>query len=282
MWPNGFNFKGGQRIGLKRPAMEFDRKWRYYRNAINHPNRLSMDPVHTAFSPGAGKAIVAVVAVVAVVAAVAAACAALTGCSTDSHGLRQVLLGSKRQSIDTDKAHWIPYAFSDDAATICLKMPPGFRTERANRLPQSSYDDRSQRLLLDAQYDFRSRSNEDQAELQVHVSLFKLATPLSTSHPDVDALKRELGAATHGPVSGDDVAKPGLDAVNGRDWIHIDGIAGKPADNAFEAYGTLIDGSTVILVSAYYSAAIRLNQSWFESRRELLRSVRDQVVLRAP
>jgi hypothetical protein len=276
MWPNGFNFKGGKRIGPKRPAMEFDREWRYYRNAISYLNRLSMDPVHTAFSPGAGKAIVAAVM------AAAMACAALTGCSTDSQSLRQALLGSKRQSIDTDKAHWIPYAFSDDAATICLKMPPGFRTERANRLPQPSYDDRSERLLLDAQYDFRSRSNEDQAELQVHVSLFKLATPLSTSHPDVDALNRALRAATHGPAPDDTVAKPALDAVNGRDWIHIEGTAGNFAGNTFDLYGTLIDGSTVILISAYYSAAIRLNQSWFESRRELLRSVRDQVVLRAP
>jgi hypothetical protein len=235
-----------------------------------------MDPVHTAFSPGAGKAIVAVVM------AAAMACAALTGCSTDSHGLRQVLLGSKRQSIDTDKAHWIPYAFSDDAATICLKMPPGFRILRANRLPQPSYDDRSQRLLLDAQYDFRSRSIEDLSELQVHVSLFRLASPLSTSHLDIDALNAALRAATYAPSPEADVPQPDQDVVNGREWIHIDRTAGKSSDYAFESYGTLIDGSTVILVSAYYSAAIRLNQSWFESRRELLRSVRDQVVLREP
>jgi hypothetical protein len=202
------------------------------------------------------------------------ACAALTGCA--------VLLASKRHSIDTETAHWISYAFSDDAGTIGLRMPPGFRTLRTNQLPQPSYDDRSQRLLLDAQYDFRSGSIDDLAELQIHVSLFRLVTPLSTNHLDVDDLNRALRAAQHRPMPDDDDPKPGLDVVKGREWIHIDGTVSKFADNTFESYGTLIDSSTVIFVSAYYSAAIRLNSSWFESRRELLRSIRDQVVVREP
>jgi hypothetical protein len=209
---------------------------------------------------------------VGAIMAVAMAFAALTGC----------VLVSKRQSIDADTAHWIPYAFSDDAGSIGLKMPPGFRTLRSNRLPQPSYNDRSQRLLLDAQYDFGSKSSDDPAELQIHASLFRPATPLSISHLDVDALNRALRSAEHRSMPDDDDAKPGLDVVNGREWIHIDGTTGKFAGNSFDSYGTLIDGSTVIFVSAYYSAAIRLNQSWFESRRELLRAIRDQVVVRVP
>jgi hypothetical protein len=210
--------------------------------------------------------------IVGAILAVAMPFAALTGC---------VLL-SKRQSIDADTAHWIPYAFSDDAGSIGLKMPPGFRTLRANRLPQPSYDDRSQRLLLDAQYDFRARSIDDLAELQIHVSLCRLATPLSPGHLDVDALNRALRAAQHRSTREDGDPKPGLDVVKGREWIHIDGTAGKFADNTVESYGTMIDGSTVVFVSAHYSAAIRQNQPWLESRRELLQSIRDQLVVRVP
>jgi hypothetical protein len=204
--------------------------------------------------------------------ATAMAFAALTSC----------VLGSKRQSIDADLTHWIPYAFSDDAGSIGLKVPPGFRTLRANRLRQPSYDDRSRRLLLDAQYDFRPSSPDDPAELQIDASLFKLAAPLSTGRLDVDALNRALRSAQGRPMPDDADPKSGLDVVNGREWIHIDGTGGKFGDNTFESYGTLIDGSTVIFVSAYYSAAIRLNQSWFDSRREMLRSIRDQVVVRVP
>jgi hypothetical protein len=211
-------------------------------------------------------------AVMAAAMAVAMAIAALGGCA----------LGSKRQSIDADTAHWIAYAFSDDAGSIGLKMPPGFRTLRASRLPQPSYDDRSQRLLLDAQYDFRPDSPVDLAELQIRVWLFRLVAPLPAGPLEPDAVNRALRAAEHKPMPLDDEPRPGLDVVNGRDWIHIDGTAGNAAGQTFESYGTLIDGSTVIFVSAYYSPAIRRNPSWFESRRELLRSIRDRVVVRVP
>src|SRR5580698_9438597 len=106
--------------------------------------------------------------IVGAIMTAAMAIAAVTGC----------VLGSRRQSIDADLTHWIPYAFSDDAGSIGLKMPPGFRTLRANRLPQPSYDDRSRRLLLDAQYDFRPDSPVDLAELQIRVWLFRLVAPL--------------------------------------------------------------------------------------------------------
>ena len=120
------------------------------------------------------------------------------------------------------------------------------------------------------------------AELQIDASLLRLATPLSTSHLDVDALNRALRSAERRPMPVDDDPKTGLEVVKGREWIHIDGTGGKTAGNNFESYGTLIDGSTVFFVSASYSAAIRLNQSWFDSRRELLRAVRDQAVVRTP
>jgi hypothetical protein len=70
--------------------------------------------------------------------------------------------------------------------------------------------------------------------------------------------------------------------VKGREWIHIDGTARQGAGNAFESYGTMVDGNTVVFVSAYYSAAIRRDRAWFESRRELLRAIRDQVIVREP
>ena|SRR5580698_2574064 len=210
--------------------------------------------------------------IVGAIMTAAMAIAAVTGC----------VLGSRRQSIDADLTHWIPYAFSDDAGSIGLKMPPGFRTLRANRLPQPAYNDRSQRLLLDAQYDFRAQAADDVAELQIEVWLFKPATPLSMSRLDADALNRELRAAERRPMPEEGDAKPGVDVVKGREWIHIDGTGGRSADSAVETYGTPIDGNTVIFVSAHYSAAIRLNRSWFESRRELLRAIRDQVVVRVP
>jgi hypothetical protein len=210
--------------------------------------------------------------IVGAIIAATMAIAAAAGCA----------LGSRRQSIDADMTHWIPYAFSDDAGSIGLKMPPGFRTLRENRLPQPSYDDRSQRLLLDAQYDFRPRSSDDVAELQIEVSMFRPSTLQSTSRLDVEAVARELRVADRRSMPDDADPKPGLDVVKGREWVHIDGTTGKFTANTFESYGTLLDGGTMIFVSAYYSAAIRMNQSWFESRRELLRAIRDQVVVRVP
>jgi hypothetical protein len=46
-----------------------------------------------------------------------------------------------------------------------------------------------------------------------------------------------------------------------------------------ETYGTLVNETTVLLITGWYLDTIRKDPAWFQSRRDLLRSVRDQVVI---
>lgn len=201
---------------------------------------------------------------------------ALTGCGFDSHELTGWVAGPKRQSIDANIDHWESYAFTDDAGTITIKMPPEFRTFSNRQLPKSDYDRYSRRELLEAQYDFRSRSIEELNQFTIYLSFVRLADSQTSASPDLDSIDQAIRKVSY---HSEDGVKPTGDWVAGRYWIHYDHTASKFAEPTGESYATLIDDRTLVSVSASYSPAVRLNASWLESRRALLLEVRDHVAV---
>jgi hypothetical protein len=201
----------------------------------------------------------------------------LSACGFDAHELRTWVLPAKQQSIDANSDHWIRFAFSEGNSTVTIKVPPDFRSFHVVTLPQVAFDQYSRRRLLDVEYDYRSKSIEDLAEFELQASFVQLATPLSATDVSADALNRALRIAERRPPPNDDEAAPELVTANGRQWIHFDGTDSKFGGSAGESYGTLIQPNIVFFVSASYWENMRKVPHWFESRRALVRSIRDEV-----
>jgi hypothetical protein len=204
----------------------------------------------------------------------------LAACGFDTHEVRQWVLPAKRQSIDLDINHWVPFAFSEGPITVTIKIPPDSRSFQIIKFPQVAFDQYSQRHLLDVEYDYRSKSIEELAEFELQVWFIRLATPLSTSN--ADTLNRALHVAGRRPPPKDDEPAPELVTANGREWIHLDGTDSHFGGRVGESYGTLIDPQTVFFVIGSYWENIRKESAWLESRRRLLRSVRDNVTVLTP
>jgi len=200
----------------------------------------------------------------------------LPACGFDSHEVRQWVLPAKHQSIDTNVDHWIPFAFTEGNITLTLKIAPDSRSFRVVALPQMSFDKSARRRLLDVEYDYRSKSIEELAEFEIEASFSRLTAPLGTD-VDADTLDRALRVAWHRPPLKGDEPVPELITANGRKWIHYDGTDSHFGGSAFESYRTLIDPTTVLFVFGSYWKNIRKDPVWFESRRDLLRQVRDHV-----
>jgi hypothetical protein len=195
----------------------------------------------------------------------------LTACGFDSHEVRQWVLPAKRQSIDTNVDHWVPFVFSEGPLAVTPKIPPDSRSFHVVVLPQVSFGQSARRRLLDVEFDYRSKSIEELAEFELEASFTRLTAPLG-SDVDADTLNRALRIAWHRPPLKGDEPVPELISVKGRKWIHFDG-------SAFESYGTLIDPQTVFFIFGSFWENIRKDPTWFQSRRDLLRLIRDQVVI---
>jgi hypothetical protein len=202
----------------------------------------------------------------------------LTACGFDDHEVRQWTLPANHQSIDANPEKGVAFAFSEGLITVTLKAPPDFRSLQKG-LPQSAFDQHSQRRLLEVEYDYRSESIETQAEFELQTSFVRLAAPLSTTDLDADTFYRALRIAWRRPLPKDDDPATELVTVNGRQWVHLDGTDSRFGGKASESYGTLIDPKTVFFVTGSYWENIRKNPAWLESRRALLRSIRDNVVV---
>jgi hypothetical protein len=203
----------------------------------------------------------------------------LTACGFDSHEVRQWVLPAKHQSIDVNTNHWARFAFSEGPITVTLKIPPDSRSFQVVKLPQATFDQVSQRHLLDVEYDYRSKSIEELAEFEVQAWFIRLATPLSMTEMNADAFNRALRVAGRRSPPKDDEPAPELVTANGRQWLHLDNTDGHFGGLAGESYGTLIDTKTAFFVIASYWENIRKDPAWFESRRALLRSIRDNVAV---
>jgi hypothetical protein len=203
----------------------------------------------------------------------------LTACGFDSHEVRQWVLPAKHQAIDTNIDHWVSFAFGEGPITVTLKIPPDSRSFHVVTLPQTTFDHVSQRHLLDVEYDYRSKSIEELAEFEIQVWFIRLATPLSTTEMNADAFNRALRVAGRRSPPKDDEPAPELVTANGRQWLHLDNTDSHFVGLAGESYGTLIDPKTAFFVIASYWENIRKDPAWFESRRALLRSIRDNVAV---
>jgi hypothetical protein len=202
----------------------------------------------------------------------------LSACGFDSHEVHQWTPPANHQSIDANLDKWVPIAFSEALITVTLKAPPDFRSFQKG-LPQPTFDQHSQRRLFDVEYDYRSKSIEEIAEFELQAFFVRLAAPLSMTDLDADTLYRALRIAWRRSPANDDDPATKLETANGRRWIHLDGTDSHFGGKAFESYGTLIDPKTVFLVTGSYSENIRKDPAWFESRRTLLRSIRDNVAV---
>ncbi len=191
----------------------------------------------------------------------------LAACST-SPGAKPA---PKPRTIDPEVAHWSPYFFSANAVSVTIRVPPGFRIIKTNRLPEATYDQWSQRLLLDAQYDFGRSSSAELPGFDIKARFVRLAAPLSPSPLDAAALYRALSAASGQQRLSED-GKPTREQSGAREWMRVD-------SHGSDAFYTMVDSTTVFSVVGYYSADIQDNPQWLESRRQLLRTVVDNVVI---
>jgi hypothetical protein len=206
----------------------------------------------------------------------------MTGCVMDSHDMSHLALGAKRQPIDLDVNHWVRFSFAYDAGSVAIKIPPAFRTFSESTLPARAYGAHSQRLLFDAQYDYRSRSIEDLAELDIRASYIRLSQPVPTEGWNVEDLDRALRMATGQELADAADPKPAVERVAGRHWMHIDQTMSQFAETTCESYVTLLNPNTTFMLGACYSPQIRRNAGWLESRRQLLRQILDQVGVTSP
>jgi hypothetical protein len=188
----------------------------------------------------------------------------------------------KPQSIDMDAARWMSFTFSEDAITVTVKVPPRFRIVKTNRLPEATYDQASQRLLLDAQYDFGKQSHNNPTEFHVRAQFVRLTAPLPQTPLNAAALYLALRAAAGQPAApGVHDPKPVREQGAAREWMHLDPHeTAESSGETREDFYTMIDGTSVFGIAATYSPNVQHDPTWFESRRRILRAVVDQVVVR--
>jgi len=187
----------------------------------------------------------------------------------------------KPQPLNEDAARWTSFAFSEDAITVTAKVPPGFRIVKTNRLPEATYDQSSQRLLLDAQYDFGKQSHNDPAEFRIRARFVRLAAPVPQTPLNAAVLYRALRAAT-GRLAGTGADEPAPKREQGaaREWLHLDPHSGVEfPGEVSENFYTMIDETSVFAIVGIYSANVQHDPKWFESRRRILRAVVDHVAV---
>jgi hypothetical protein len=179
--------------------------------------------------------------------------------------------------IDTDVNQWTHYAFSEGTATVAIKVPPHLRASNSS-LPELTYK-RAQRLLLDAQYDFGTGASSytSASEFEIKVDLVKLGAPLNNTSVTADELDGALVSAFGHPIKGTESPKPIEQSTRGRKWIYYDNTTDVTYSQTRETYATVINATTALLITAWYGPDIRKSPPWFDSRRRVLRDVRDNT-----
>jgi hypothetical protein len=184
---------------------------------------------------------------------------------------------SKQQLIDPDVNHWTRYVFAEGTATVTLKIPPGFRTINSS-LPELTHKG-AQRLLLDAQYDFGKGASSHTSQFEMKVNFARLVDPLDIASVNADSLDAALALAFGHPIKGHDSPRPVEESTRGRKWIYYDNTSDETYGQTRETYATLIDNTTVLLITGWYGPDIRKHAKWLDSRRLLLKEVRDHIAV---
>jgi hypothetical protein len=183
----------------------------------------------------------------------------------------------KRQSMDSDVSRWINYSFSEQATIVTIKIPPGYRTFKSS-LPEP-YNGRHQRLILEAQYDYGRPESYDLAEFMIQANFIHLDQPIDAESVDVNGLDGALRLVFTKPVNGVHSPPPTMEQVLGRKWLYYDNLSDVTFGATHEIYCTVIDRQTVLFISGWYLENIRKDANWFNSKRQILRSVPDHVVI---
>jgi hypothetical protein len=189
-------------------------------------------------------------------------------------GLTASVSLSKPQLMDTDVRYWLADTFSEDTATVTTKVPRGFRVRSS--LPELTYK-RGQRLLLGAQYDFGTGESDFTSEFEIRVHFVKLAAPLDVATAKADDLDRALTFALGHPVKGPESPQPTEQSIRGTEWIHYDNTTDITYGQTREAYATVLDSTTILVITAWYGPHLRKDPKWFDSRRQILRIVCDNT-----
>lgn len=185
-----------------------------------------------------------------------------------------ILLGVAPQTIDLDPAGWQSFVFASDNLSLSVKIPPSYKTF-SKSLPAKEYNASSERSLLNALYDFGRSPTANLAEFTVDVVLVRLSKAVPTAN--VTALDDALESTFKRRLYPEDGNKPIMQSVRGRDWIYYNNSAYETYGATHETYGTLLDERTVLMVTGWYWKNIRKDSAWFESRRAILRAIRDRV-----
>ena len=190
-------------------------------------------------------------------------------------GLSACVSLSKQQSIDFDVNHWDHYAISEGTATVGLKIPPGFRTFKTS-LPEP-YNGGHERLILEAQYDYGAKGSYELAEFMIQANFIHLDRPLDAQALDANSLDGALREVFAKPVNGAHSPPPTLEQVEVRKWLYYDNLADVTFGSTHEIYCTVIDAQTVLFLSGWYGDKIRKDAKWLDSRRQILKDVRDRT-----
>jgi hypothetical protein len=190
-------------------------------------------------------------------------------------GLSACVSLSKQQPIDFDVNHWDHYAISEGTATVGLKIPPGFRTFKTS-LPEP-YNGSHERLILEAQYDYGAKGSYELAEFMIQANFIHLDRPLDAQALDANSLDGALREVFAKPVNGAHSPPPTLEQVEVRKWLYYDNLADVTFGSTHEIYCTVIDAQTVLFLSGWYGDKIRKDAKWLDSRRQILKDVRDRT-----
>jgi hypothetical protein len=190
-------------------------------------------------------------------------------------GLTACVSISEPPVMDTDVNQWTHYAFSEGTATVAIKVPAHLRASNSS-LPELSYN-RAKRLLLDAQYDFGTGAYFYTSEFEIKADLVKLGAPLNNTSVTVDELDGALVSAFGRPIKGVESPKPIEQSTRGRIWIYYDNTTDVTYTQTRETYATVVNATTALLITAWYGPDIRKSPQWLDSRRWILRDVRDNT-----
>jgi hypothetical protein len=188
-----------------------------------------------------------------------------------------LLFGARPPVLDADVSRWDLKRVSIDGAIVDIKAPAGYRVFD-NSLPQRTYK-RAQRLLMDLQYDFVKQGAEDTSQFQIKINLVRLSSPFTIESTNISGLDRALAQAFGHPINGEESPAPTEQAVGGRQWIYYDNSSDVTYGQTRETYGTVVDSTTVLLITGWYGPKLRKDPKWFDSRRQILRAVRDNAGL---
>ena len=183
---------------------------------------------------------------------------------------------NKQEVLETDPLRWSSFAFDHGANVVTIKVPAGYRefNNQLNSWPQIKYDNRSERYLLQKQYDFGKSATFELPEFVINAHFTKLSEGLPTTNLTKQVLTNALNALPRHSMHADGHADSGIEIIDGREWIHYD-------YGAQEMYSTLVDASTVLTVTGAYGKNIRKNESWLSSRKQVLQLIRARISIRA-